>query len=103
MMRGSRRCIQRLCLRGTILLLVLFFAVACSPSTSTYPMLPGQQLRHQVVSSLLFGTNDDYEWSSQNIQVEPAIQRDLRRAGFTLARSFFLVAASAAVLHRRIS
>ncbi len=94
MMRGSQRCIQRLWLRGAILLLVLFFAVACSPSTSTSSMLPGQQLWNQGVSSLLFGTNDDYEWSAQNIQVEPSIQRDLRRAGFALlwcAASFLMM------------
>src|SRR5260370_8510229 len=102
MMRGSRRCIQRLCLRGTILLLVLFFAVACSPSTSTYPMLPGQQLWNQGVSSLLFGTNDDYEWSSQNIQVEPAIQRDFRRAGFTFVPSFIPDDPTNAVIYHRI-
>jgi hypothetical protein len=101
MMRGSRRCIQRLWLRGAVLLLVLFFAVACSPSTR-YPMLPGQQLWNQGVSSLLFGTNDAYEWSSQNIQVEPAIQTDLRRAGFTLLRSFFPDDASDAVIEQRI-
>jgi len=101
MMRGSQRCIQRLWLRGTILFLVLFFAVACSPSTR-YPMLPGQQLWNQGVSSLLFGTNDAYEWSSQNIQMEPAIQTDLRRAGFTLLRSFFPDDASDAVIEQRI-
>ncbi len=102
MMRGSQRCIQRLWLRGAILLLVLFFAVACSPSTSTSSMLPGQQLWNQGVSSLLFGTNDDYEWSAQNIQVEPSIQRDLRRAGFTLVRSFIPDDASDAVIEQRI-
>jgi len=101
MMRGSQRCKQRLWLRGTILFLVLFFAVACSPSTR-YPMLPGQQLWNQGVSSLLFGTNDAYEWSSQNIQMEPAIQTDLRRAGFTLLRSFFPDDASDAVIEQRI-
>jgi len=65
-------------------------------------MLPGQQLWNQGVSSLLFGTNDDYEWSSQNIQVEPAIQKDLRRAGFTLVRSFIPDDASDAVIEQRI-
>ncbi len=65
-------------------------------------MLPGQQLWNQGVSSLLFGTNDAYEWSSHNIQMEPAIQTDLRRAGFTLLRSFFPDDASDAVIEQRI-
>lgn len=94
--------IQRLWLHGAILLLVLFFAVACSPSTATSPVLPGQQLWKQGVSSLLFGTNDDIEWSSQNIEMEPAVQADLRRAGFTLVRSFFPDDASDAMIEQRI-
>ncbi len=101
MMHVSQRSIQRLWLSSAALLLVLFFAVACSPSTS-YPALPGQQQWNQGVSSLLFGTNDDIEWSSQNIQMEPAIQTDLRRAGFTLVRSFFPDDASDAVIEQRI-
>lgn len=101
MMRVSQRCIHRLWLNGTVFLLVLFFAVACAPST-TYPTLPGQQLWKQGVSSFLFGTNDIYEWSSQNIQTEPSIQVDLRRAGFTLLRSFFPDDASDTVIEQNL-
>src|SRR5690242_11263785 len=51
--------------------------------------LPGQQIWKGNVSSLLFGTNDTYEWSSHNLQTEPAMQQALHDAGFTLIRSFF--------------
>ena len=64
--------------------------------------LPGQQIWKQGVSSYLFGTNDSYEWSTHNIQTEPAIQEALRSAGFTLIRSFFPNNASDAVIEQRI-
>src|SRR5438067_3332826 len=107
-MRVSQRSIKQLWLISYVLLLVLFFSVACSPilsphvSTKTHPTLPGQQLWKQGVSSFLFGTNDTYEYSSQNIQTQPAIQRDLRQAGFTLMRSFFSDNASDAAIEQNI-
>jgi len=64
--------------------------------------LPGQQIWKEGVSSFLFGTNDTYEWSSQNTQTEPAIQNALRSAGFTLIRSFFPDTASDAAIEQRI-
>ncbi len=63
-------------------------------------MLPGEQLWRDGVSSYLFGTNDTYEYSPRNIQTEPAIQGDLRAAGFTLMRSFFPDGASDAVIEQ---
>src|SRR5437588_8407857 len=107
-MRLAQRSIKRLWLISSILILVLFFSIAFSPillphlSTKTHPTLPGQQRWKQGVSSFLFGTNDAYEWSSQNIQTQPAIQTDLRRAGFTLMRSFFPDHASDAVIEQHI-
>src|SRR6266571_1596444 len=107
-MRLSQRSIKRLWLISYILLLVLFFSIACSPilsphvSTKTHPTLPGQQRWKQGVSSFLFGTNDAYEWSSQNIQTQPAIQQALRRAGFTLIRSFFPDNASDSTIEQRL-
>jgi len=64
--------------------------------------LPGQQIWKQGVSSFLFGTNDTNEWSQQNIQTQYAIQQALRRAGFTLIRSFFPDDANDAIIERRI-
>ena len=107
-MRLAQRSIKRLWLTSYILILVLFFPIACSPillphlSTKTHPTLPGQQRWKQGVSSFLFGTNDAYEWSSQNIQTQPAIQTDLRHAGFTLMRSFLPDSASDAVIEQNI-
>src|SRR5215472_10032895 len=64
--------------------------------------LPGQQIWRQGVSSFLFGTNDTIEWSSQNIETQPAIQHALRRAGFTLVRSFFPDNASDGTIEQRL-
>ncbi len=96
---------------------IVFFSVAaCSASVSTSSTqngttqhftltngsLPGQQLWKNNVSSFLFGTNDSYEWSTHNIQTEPAIQQALRTAGFTLMRSFFPDNATDSVIETRI-
>ncbi len=66
------------------------------------PLLPGQQRWKQGVSSYLFGTNDTYEYSFQNIETQPAIQIALRRAGFTLMRSFFADGASDAAIEQNM-
>lgn len=107
--------------RMMALFFVLFFSSACSPSTlsgspqgittvSPAPtttsigsgMLPGQQVWKQNVSSLLFGTNDTYEYKTRNIQTEASIQDALYHAGFTLLRSFFPDNASDAVIEKRM-
>jgi hypothetical protein len=66
------------------------------------PALPGQQFWKQGVSSYLFGTNDTYEWSTNNIQTQPKFQQALRAAGFTLIRTFFPDQASNSVILKRI-
>ena len=63
--------------------------------------LPGQQIWKGGASSLLFGTNDTYEWSTSNIETSPGIQNQLRAAGFTLVRSFFPDGASDSVIDQR--
>ncbi len=68
----------------------------------TNELLPGQQIWKDNVSSYLFGTNDSYEWSTHNIQTEPAIQQALRTAGFTLIRSFFPDNSTDSVIEQRI-
>lgn len=73
------------------------------PSSTNVPaLLPGQQIWKQGVSSFLFGTNDTEEWTPQNIETRPAIQKALRAAGFTLVRSFFLDNANDAAIEQRI-
>ncbi len=72
------------------------------PESVIQPVLPGQQIWKNGTSSFLFGTNDTYEWSPRNIETVPAIQDALRRAGFTLIRSFFPDNASDAVIEQRI-
>ncbi len=71
-------------------------------TTPTKGMLPGQQVWKQNVSSLLFGTNDYYEYKPHNIQTEASIQDALHHAGFTLLRSFFPDNASDAVIEQRM-
>ena len=99
---------KQLWLISYVLILVLFFSIVCllilwpGLSTIANPTLPGQQVWKQGVSSFLFGTNDAYEWSSQNIQTQSAIQTDLRQAGFTLMRSFFPDNASDAGIEQNI-
>jgi hypothetical protein len=113
MMHITQRNIKRLLIISTVLILVLFVSLLLVPtpgspilrrssSATAQPQLPGQQFWKQGVSSYLFGTNDTYEYSSQNIQTQPAIQRDLRNAGFTLMRSFFPDKASDAAIEQNI-
>ncbi len=95
--------------RVLALLLMLFFitsACSSSPSFDTRTLkatLPGQQIWKDHTSSFLFGTNDTYEWATQNIQTEASIQQALRSAGFTLIRSFFPDNAGDSVIEKRIS
>ncbi len=70
---------------------------------SSDQLLPGEQLWKQGVPSFLFGTNDTYEWSTYNIETQPAIQNALRSAGFPLIRSFFRDGAADASIEQRIS
>ena len=65
--------------------------------------LPGQQIWKDGASSLLFGTNDTYEWSTSNIETSPAIQNQLRAAGITLVRTFFPDNASDKVIDQRVA
>jgi hypothetical protein len=53
------------------------------------PLLPGQQLWKDDVSSFLFGTNDTQEWVSNNVETNRSIQQALKDAHFTLMRTFF--------------
>lgn len=90
----------------------LLAAVACTPNTqqaasqgsssTTKAVLPGQKIWKQNVSSFLFGTNDTYEWSPNNIQTQPKIQQALHDAGFTLIRTFFPDKASDADINKRV-
>lgn len=102
--------IRLYCIWTVLLLLALFSSAACSsapqpqqsPKSTVQPSLPGQQIWKQNVSSYLFGTNDTYEWSSNNLQTQPEIQRALRDAGFSLIRSFFPDKASDTDINKRI-
>ena len=96
-----------------LLTIALFFSVACSSQTQLPALqnisssvlvraLPGVQIWQQGISSYVFGTNDTYEWSSQNIETQPAIQHALRDAGFTLIRTFFPDKASDAEIEQRV-
>jgi hypothetical protein len=113
-MHASQRSTNRGGLSSSILIVVfiisgacIIIVQACSPlQIFTPPMkvtLPGQQIWKQGISSYLFGTNDTYEWLEQNIQTEPAIQKALRKAGFTLIRSFFPDNARDSIIEQRMS
>jgi len=58
-------------------------------SPSGLPLLPGQQIWKDGVSSYLFGTNDTEEWEGINVETIPSIQHYLKQGRFTLMRSFF--------------
>ncbi len=78
-----------------------------TPTAMTFPalptpMLPGQRVWNNGVSSYLFGTNDTFEWRHQNIETEPAVQDALRSAGFTLIRTFFPDNSTDAAIEQRI-
>jgi len=94
-------------------MIALLFSVACSSnaqppalqkasSSALAKALPGLQIWKQGISSYLFGTNDTYEWSTNNIQTQPTIQKAIREAGFTLIRTFFPDKASDTDIEKRI-
>lgn len=56
---------------------------------SGLPLLPGEQIWKNGVSSYLFGTNDTEEWEGSNVETTPSIQHYLKQGHFTLMRSFF--------------
>ncbi len=94
---------------STLLVVVMISSIACTstPQLPSKPVavhlaLPGQQIWQHDVSSYLFGTNDTYEWSANNIQTQPKIQQALRDAGFTLIRTFFPDEASDSVISQRV-
>lgn len=90
----SRSIVYLRCLRNTVLVIVFVLSVACSSNTPAGPHvvkgpLPGQQIWRNGVSSFLFGTNDTQSWATDNVETNPAIQRALKDAHFTLMRTFF--------------
>jgi len=102
-------------LRWSIFVISITSCMACSPEAnnsnpvsssnkpvSSSPLLPGEQIWKQGVSSFLFGTNDTYEWSTQNFETQPAIQEAIHSAGFTLIRSFFRDKAADSAIEQRI-
>lgn len=88
-------------MKGALALLLCLVMGACSLNTQSQPtalsvtpaagepLLPGQQVWKQGVSSFLFGTNDTQEWSNDNVETNPAVQQALKDAHFTLMRTFF--------------
>src|SRR5579862_1271042 len=67
-------------------------------SAALIDSLPGGAVWNDQASSLLFGTNDTYEWSSHNLENEPGVQTMLRAANFTLVRTFIPDKASDATI-----
>ncbi|MGO8948460.1 MAG: GDSL-type esterase/lipase family protein [Ktedonobacterales bacterium] len=78
---------------------------ASSPVATVPPLgnLPGAQIWNQGASSLLFGTNDTYEWSANNLETQPTIQQMLHTAGFTLVRTFIPDKAPDSTIETRIA
>lgn len=73
------------------------------PFAPSAQKLPGEETWKNGVSSFLFGTNDTFEWAQQNLETQPAIQKFIRNAGFTVIRSFFQDNASDAAIDQRIT
>lgn len=59
------------------------------PSSSSSSLLPGEQIWKNGVSSYLFGTNNTYNWSSNNIETNTIAQQYLRDAHIPLIRTWF--------------
>ncbi|WIG59183.1 MAG: hypothetical protein OJF49_001930 [Ktedonobacterales bacterium] len=97
---GGLAVMLTICLVSSIALGIHAFTSSLPPLRA---VLPGQQIWNDGASSLLFGTNDTYEWSSQNLETNPDMRKALRNAGFTLVRSFFPDNASDAVIDQRIT
>ncbi len=75
------------------------------PTVSSVPplaSLPNATLWNQNASSLLFGTNDTYEWSTNNLENQAAIQDMLHSAGFTLVRTFIPDKAADSTIESRV-
>jgi Glycosyl hydrolases family 39 len=96
--------------------LAILVCTACSSITVNLPLppishplapstqkLPGEEIWKNGISSFLFGTNDTHEWAEQNLETQPAIQKYLRNAGFTVIRSFFQDNANDAAIEQRIT
>jgi hypothetical protein len=64
-------------------------------SPSSYPLLPEQQIWKNGVSSYIFGTNNTYPFSNQNIETVPAVQQALKDAHIPLIRTWFFSPANA--------
>ena len=102
---------------SSLIIIMLLCFVSCSTANTptsqtdtatatttiaTTTLLPGQHIWKENVSSYLFGTNDTYEYFQHNIETEPAIQALVRKAGFTLMRSFFPDNASDTAIEQRM-
>ncbi|HEV7129367.1 MAG TPA: GDSL-type esterase/lipase family protein [Ktedonobacterales bacterium] len=84
----------------------LVWAACAGPphaSNAGITLLAGTRVWRDGVSSLLFGTNDTYEWSARNIENQPDIQTALRHAGFSLVRTFIPDQASDATIDTRMA
>ncbi len=114
---GNQRRVRYVAMAGALLIVIIVSAFwwVSSRAGATTPhashvtgadslagSLPGAEIWPGNVSSLDFGTNDSYEWSQSNLQTQPALQKALRTAGFTLIRSFFPDKSSDAVIEQRI-
>lgn len=92
----------------SILAIIIVFYIVFSQVSNNLSLgpssqlLPGEEIWKQGISSFLFGTNDTHEWSTQNLETQPAIQKSLHSAGFTLIRSFFQDGASDSEIEQRI-
>lgn len=62
---------------------------ASSPVTASGALLPGALRWSNGTSSFVFGINQSYDWSANNLENTPAAQAALKGAGFTLVRTFF--------------
>lgn len=68
----------------------LLLSAAPSAAQSSPPLLPGQQIWANGVSSFLFGSNDTEEWGKDNVQTDPLgkVQPAMKNAHMQLQRTF---------------
>jgi hypothetical protein len=79
------------------------FGQAAPPAGAlTAANLPGLQVWNHGASSLLFGTNDTYEYGGNNLETQPIFQQKLRSAGFTVIRTFIKDQSSDSEIEQRV-
>ncbi len=78
------------------------FAVGPGVAPAAEGALPGLQIWRDGASSLVFGSNDTYEYAPNNFETQPLIQEQVKRAGITVIRTFIKDPSTDAEVDQRV-